>query len=106
MPRRPTILIATGESVASAHGADGRAATKARRYSNVVPLHRGAFMDPDEIARRFEGQSYLAHSRIVTEDHPLVAFFRRWQFCIFVGCYVVAVATACYFAFQIGLGAL
>lgn len=39
-------------------------------------------------------------------DTPLVAFFRRWQFRIFIGCYVIAVATGMYFAFQLGRGAL
>lgn len=37
-------------------------------------------------------------------DTPLVAFFRRWQFRFFLGCYVIAVATAMYFAFRLGAG--
>lgn len=39
-----------------------------------------------------------------TFGERLVEFMRRWQFRIGIGCYCVAVAVGCYFAFQVGRG--
>lgn len=56
----------------------------------------------DHVAVRFIPSRAASHAPPFGER--LVRFFRRWQFHIFIACYAVAVVTACYFAFRLGLG--
>ena len=59
---------------------------------------------PPELVRQIECDD--AELNRLTFGERLVAFMRRWQFRIFLVCYAIAVASGCYFAFQLGRGVL
>jgi hypothetical protein len=72
--------------------------------NNIIPLHRGIADQPRDYAEPF--RFIPSRNQPLSFGEKLVAWARRNQFRFAIVSYIVAVTVGCYFAFQLGRGAL